>query len=159
MSTGSLGQGLSVGVGMALAARYLRKDFRIWVILGDGEIQEGQIWEAAMSAGHYKLRKLTAIVDYNKLQGDAPVRDTMGLEPLADKWKAFGWRVIEIDGHDFQQIRDALVNGAAVEEKPTVIIAHTIKGKGVSFMENMVSWHGSKPPSAEELETALSELR
>lgn len=155
---GSLGQGLSVGLGMALGARYQNRDIRVYVMMGDGESQEGQNWEAAMAGGHYKLRNLTAILDYNKLQGDASNAETMGLEPIADKWRAFGWNVIEIDGHDFNQILDAFEEAKKCPEKPTMIIAHTIKGKGVSFMENVVSWHGSKVPNAKELENALSEL-
>lgn len=159
ISTGSLGQGLSAGVGMALGARYLEKDFRVYVMIGDGESQEGQIWEAAMSAGHFKLSNLVAILDYNKLQGSSAVGETMNLEPIADKWSSFGWHVIEIDGHDFGQILEAFAQAKQCRSQPAFVIANTIKGKGVSFMENMVSWHGSKVPNKEELSKALQELR
>ena len=156
-STGSLGQGLSIGIGMALAARLDRRNYRVYVLLGDGELDEGQVWEAAMAAAHYKLDNLTAIVDYNKIQLDGPVNYIMSLEPLADKWRAFGWHVIEIDGHDVKQVLDALDAAEEVEGRPTVIIAHTVKGKGVSFMEHQVKYHG-KALTEEELERALREL-
>jgi len=159
ISTGSLGQGLSVGVGMALGIRYLKKNSRVYVILGDGESQEGQVWEAAMSAGNFKLNNLTAILDYNGLQGDAPVKETMNLEPLKDKWKSFNWKVIKIDGHNYASILNAFAEASEEKNRPTIIIARTIKGKGVSFMENVVSWHGSKVPNEEELKKALKELK
>lgn len=155
---GSLGQGLSIGVGMALGARYLRKNIRTYVLLGDGESQEGQVWEAIMSAGYFKLGNLTAILDYNKIQGDNWVKNTMDLEPVADKLAAFGWQVAEIDGHDFQQIIGALKKATTTNDKPTFVIAHTVKGKGVSFMENKPAWHGSNVPNKEELAKALQEL-
>jgi transketolase len=152
--SGSLGQGLSVANGMALAARIDKKEYHVYVLLGDGEVQEGQVWEAAMTAAHYKLGKLTAILDRNRLQIDGCTEDIMGLEPLADKWKSFGWEVIEVDGHDFGE----LINAMNMEsKKPKMIIAHTIKGKGVSFMEHNVDFHG-KAPSKEEAEKALREL-
>lgn len=157
VSAGSLGQGLSVGIGMAMAAKLDKKDYRTYVLLGDGECQEGQIWEAAMFAPKYKLDNLTAIVDLNGLQLDGFTRDIMNLEPVADKWRAFNWQVLEIDGHDIQQILDAFKNAGAVKGKPTVIIAHTVKGKGVSFMENNVDYHG-KAPNKEETEKAIKEL-
>ena len=159
MSTGSLGQGLSVGVGMALGTRYHKRDSRVYVMLGDGESAEGQVWEAAMSGAHYELGNLTAILDYNKLQAEASNAETMNLEPIVHKWNAFGWDVVEIDGHDFDQILDAFEHAEQVKDRPTKIIAHTTKGKGVSFMENVVAWHGSNVPNAEELEIALAGLR
>jgi len=156
MSTGSLGQGLSVAVGMALAGKLDKRDYRVFVILGDGEIQEGQIWEAANAASHYKLDNLIAILDRNKLQIDGPTEEIMHVEPLAMRWKAFGWDVIEIDGHDIEEILDTF-HEIKLNEKPTIIIAHTIKGKGVSFMEGTLSFHG-KPPSYEQYIRAMSEL-
>lgn len=157
MSTGSLGQGLSAANGMALAGKLDNKDFRVYVLLGDGEIQEGQVWEAAMSAAHYRLDNLTAFLDYNGLQIDGPVRDIMSVEPVAEKWLAFGWHVQEIDGHDFKQIIEAVNRAKEVNGKPCMIIAHTVKGKGISFMENKVDWHGVAP-KAEQLRQALEEL-
>lgn len=157
-STGSLGQGLSIGIGMALAARLDKKDYRVYVLLGDGELDEGQVWEAAMAASHYKIDNLTAIVDFNGLQLDGYTKDIMSLEPLDEKWKAFGWHVIEINGHDMTEILDALDAAVEIKHKPAVIIAHTIKGKGVSFMENQVQYHG-KALTEEQLEKALEELK
>ncbi len=157
MSAGSLGQGLSYGIGMALSGRLDRKDYRVYVFLGDGECDEGQVWEAAMFAPHHKMDNITAIVDHNDLQLDGRVCDIMGLEPLTDKWRAFNWNVLEINGHDMKQILQALKKAGEVKEKPTVIIAHTIKGKGVSFMEGNVDFHG-KAPSPQETEQALKEL-
>ncbi len=157
MSAGSLGQGLSYGIGMALAGRLDGKDYRVYVLIGDGECDEGQVWEAAMFAPHHKMDNMTAIVDHNDLQLDGRVCDIMGLEPLTDKWRAFNWNVLEINGHDMKQILQALKKAGAVKEKPTVIIAHTIKGKGVSFMEGNVDFHG-KAPSPQETEQALKEL-
>gem|GEM_PF-77205 len=156
-STGSLGEGLSVGIGMALAARLDGKDYRTYVLLGDGEIQEGQIWEAAMFASFRKVDNLCAIVDYNKLQLDGFVKEILDLEPLADKWRAFGWHVIELDGHDIPALQKAFAEAASTKGKPTVIIAHTVKGKGVSFMENNPKYHGVAP-TPEEVELALKEL-
>lgn len=157
MSAGSLGQGLSVGIGIALACRLDKRDYHVYVLLGDGECDEGQVWEAAMFAAHHNVDNLTAIVDYNAIQLDGRVCDIMGLEPLTDKWRAFNWHVLEIDGHNMKQILEALQKARGIRDKPTVIIAHTIKGKGVSFMENNVDFHG-KAPSAQELEIALKEL-
>jgi transketolase len=157
MSSGSLGQGLSFGIGIALAARIDSRDYRVYVILGDGECDEGQIWEAAMAAEHFKLDNLVAIVDHNKQQIDGWNYQIMNLEPLGEKWKSFGWEVIEIDGHDFESILTALEKAKSVKGKPAVIIAHTIKGKGVSFMENNLEFHGRAPTLA-EAEIALREL-
>jgi len=157
MSTGLLGQGLSVGVGMALGVRLDKKECRIYVLLGDGELQSGQIWEAAMAAGHYKLDNLTAIVDRNGLQIVGPTENTMSLEPLSSKWSDFGWNVLEIDGHNIKQIINALKLASTKKDKPTIIIANTIKGKGVSFMEGKAEWH-SKCVTEEEMRKALNEL-
>ena len=157
ISTGSLGQGLSVANGMALNAKIFDENYRTYVVLGDGEIQEGQIWEAAMTAAHYKLDNLCAFLDSNNLQIDGNVSEIMGVEPLDKKWEAFGWNVIKIDGHDFEQILSALDKAREYKGKPTMIIAKTIKGKGVSFMENVCGFHGVAP-TVEELEKALAEL-
>ena len=157
ISTGSLGQGLSVANGMALNAKMFNENYRTYVILGDGEIQEGQIWEAAMTAAHYKLDNLCAFLDSNNLQIDGNVSEIMGVEPLDKKWEAFGWNVIKIDGHDFEQILSALDKARECKDKPTMVIAKTIKGKGVSFMENVCGFHGVAP-TLEELERALAEL-
>jgi transketolase len=157
MSAGSLGQGLSFGIGVALAGRLDRRDYRVYVLLGDGECDEGQVWEASMAAAHYKLDNLTAIVDRNRLQNDRFTSEAMELEPLADKWRAFGWRVLEVDGHNFVQILDALEEAKATRGRPTVLIAHTVKGKGVSFMENNPEFHG-RAPTKEEFEQAMREL-
>jgi transketolase len=158
MTAGSLGHGLSAGVGMALSGILRKRDYHVWVIVGDGETQEGSVWEAAMSAAKWKLDNLTAIVDRNLLQNDACVVDVMPIEPLADKWRAFGWRVVEIDGHDMEQIVEALERAKIHKGLPTLILAHTVKGKGVSYMENVVEWHG-KAPCKEEAECALEEIR
>ena len=157
ISTGSLGQGLSVANGMALNAKIFDENYRTYVVLGDGEIQEGQIWEAAMTAAHYKLDNLCAFLDSNNLQIDGNVSEIMGVEPLDKKWEAFGWNVIKIDGHDFEEILSALDKAREYKGKPTMIIAKTIKGKGVSFMENVCGFHGVAP-TLEELERALAEL-
>lgn len=157
MSTGTLGQGLSVGVGMALGGKLDKKGFRVYVLLGDGEVQEGQVWEAAMSASKYRLDNLTAIIDYNRLQVDGFVDDVMPIEPLGLKWEAFGWHVLEINGHSIAEILAALSEAKNIKHKPTCIIAHTIKGKGVSFMENRPEWHG-KAPNEEQYRQALIEL-
>ena len=157
-ATGSLGQGLSVGVGLALAETLDKdNDYRVYCLLGDGEIQAGQIWEAAMSAGKFGLGKLTAIVDYNKVQLDGHVSSIMDLEPMTDKWAAFGWQVLEVDGHDLRAVLQAFDEGREATDRPTMIVANTVKGKGVSFMEDTYAWHG-KAPNAEELERALAEL-
>lgn len=158
ISGGSLGQGLSVGLGIALAARLDKKDYRTYVMLGDGEIEEGQIWEAAMAASHYKTDNLCAIIDQNGLQIDGFIHEVMSSYPIPDKWRGFGWHVIEINGHDYKSILSAYDEAEKVKNQPTVIVAKTIKGKGVSFMENQVDWHG-KAPSKEEAERALAELK
>jgi len=157
MSSGSLGQGLSFAIGVALAGRLNSQSYRVYVLLGDGECDEGQVWEGAMAAAHFKLDSLVAIVDNNGLQIDGWNRDVMNLEPLNKKWEAFGWHVIEVDGHDFTQLFNAFEQAKLVRGQPTVIIAHTVKGKGVSFMENNADFHG-KAPSAAEVEIALKEL-
>jgi transketolase len=157
MSSGSLGQGLSFAIGTALAGRLNAQSHRVYVLLGDGECDEGQVWEAAMAAAHFKVDNLTAIVDNNGLQIDGWNCDVMNLEPLNKKWEAFGWHVIEVDGHDFTQLIDAFQQAKQVKGQPTVIIAHTVKGKGVSFMENNAHFHGVAPNAA-EMETALKEL-
>jgi len=156
-STGSLGEGLSIGIGMALAAKLDQSPTRVYVVLGDGEIQEGQIWEAAMFAGDKAVDNLVAIVDYNRIQLDGFVNDIMPLEPLADKWRAFNWHAVELDGHDIPALQAAFAEAAATKNKPTVIIAHTVKGKGVSFMENNPKFHGVAP-TEEEMDKALMEL-
>jgi len=155
--TGSLGQGLSMANGIALAARLDGLSTRVYVLLGDGEVQEGQVWEAAMTAGHYKLDNVCAILDNNGLQIDGWVKDVKNVEPLAPKWEAFGWAVLEIDGHNFGEILSALDKAEEIKGKPTIIIAHTVKGKGVSFFENKAKYHGVAPTN-EELERALKEL-
>jgi transketolase len=157
-STGSLGQGFSVSIGVAIGLRQQEITARTYALLGDGELQEGEVWEAAMCAAHYQLNNLCAVIDYNKLQSDDYNANIMGLEPLAEKWRAFGWNVIEIDGHDYQAIRTAFADAAREATKPTVIIANTIKGKGVSYMEDAAPWHGSVKMSEEDTATALSEL-
>jgi transketolase len=157
ISTGSLGQGLSIANGMAMAARLSGKTNRIYVMMGDGETQEGQVWEAAMTAAHYRLDNVCALLDNNELQIDGRVADIMGIEPIGDKWRAFGWHVIEIDGHDFAQITQALDEAETVRGKPTIIWAHTVKGKGVSFMEHQVKYHGAAP-TPDELDAALKEI-
>ena len=157
ISTGSLGQGLSVACGMALAGKLDDLTYRVYVLLGDGEIAEGQVWEAAMAAAHYKLNNITAFLDCNGLQIDGPTDQVMSAEPIADKWRAFGWQVQEIDGHDMEQILTAVHHAQEEMERPSIIIAHTVKGKGVSFMENNVNWHGSAP-NREQMEQALLEL-
>lgn len=157
MSTGSLGQGLSVANGMALAAKLDNKDYRVYILLGDGELEEGQVWEAAMTAAHYKLDNVTAFVDFNGLQIDGPCREVMNVTPVAEKFRAFGWNVLEIDGHDYDQIFGAIDKAKATKGMPTVIVAKTVKGKGVSFMENQVGWHGTAP-NKEQCEKALQEI-
>jgi len=154
ISTGSLGQGLSAANGMALAAKLDKKDYRVYVLLGDGEIEEGQVWEAAMCAAHYNLDNLTAFVDNNGLQIDGPIDKVMSPGIIQDKFKAFGWNVIDIDGHDFSQIASAIEQANNTRGKPTVIVAKTIKGRGVPFMENEAGWHG-KAPSRQQASEAL----
>ena len=158
ISGGSLGQGLSVGLGIALAAKLDKKDYRTYVMLGDGEIEEGQVWEAAMAASHYKADNLCAIIDQNGLQIDGFIHEIMSSYPIPDKWRGFGWHVIEINGHDYKAISSAYDEAEKIKGRPTVIVAKTIKGKGVSFMENQVDWHG-KVPTKEEAERALAELK
>ncbi|MBA7467217.1 Apulose-4-phosphate transketolase subunit A [subsurface metagenome] len=157
MSAGALGQGLSFAIGVALAGRLNSQKYRVYVLLGDGECDEGQVWEGAMAAAHFKVDNLVAIVDNNGLQIDGWNRDVMNLDPFNQKWQTFGWHVIEVDGHDLAQLTGAFNQAKLVKGQPTVIIAHTIKGKGVSFMENNVDFHG-KAPTAAEVEIALKEL-
>ena len=157
MASGSLGQGISAAAGMALGAKLDNKDFRVYTLLGDGEIQEGQVWEAAMFAGFRKLDNLVVIVDNNGLQIDGPVDEVCSPYPIADKFKAFNFNVVEIDGHDFDQIRSAFNNAKETKGMPTCIILKTIKGKGVSFMENKADWHG-KAPNDEEYAIAMADL-
>jgi len=157
MSAGALGQGLSFAIGVALAGRLNLQDYRVYVLLGDGECDEGQVWEGAMAAAHFKVDNLVAIVDNNGQQIDGWNRDVMNLDPFPMKWQAFGWQVIEVDGHDLAQLIQAFDQAKLVKGQPTVIIAHTIKGKGVSFMENNPDFHG-KAPNAEEVKIALKEL-
>ncbi len=157
MSTGSLGQGLSAACGMALAARLDGRSHRVYAILGDGELEEGMVWEAAMFAAHHKLDQLTAFVDFNGLQIDGPVEEVLSPLPIPEKWEAFGWHVLVIDGHDIEAIYNAIQTAKEVKGKPTMIVARTVKGKGVCEMENAVGWHG-KAPSREECELFLKQL-
>ncbi len=157
MSTGSLGQGISAAVGMAMAGKLDKKDYRVYAIMGDGEIEEGQVWEAMMAGAKYKLDNLCAFVDVNGLQIDGPTSVVMPTEPLDEKFASFGWNVIKIDGHDFDQINEALELAEKCKDKPTLVLAKTVKGKGVSYMENSVSWHG-KAPNASEYEIAVKDL-
>ncbi|MGD0201979.1 MAG: transketolase [Bryobacteraceae bacterium] len=156
-SAGSLGEGLSIAMGMGLAARWDRRPTRVYCLLGDGEIQEGQIWEAAMFGAFHKIDNVLAIVDYNRIQLDGFIKDIMEIEPLLPKWRSFGWHAIEVDGHDIAALQRAFAEAAEVKGKPTVLIAHTIKGKGVSFMENNPKYHGVAP-TRDEMELALKEL-
>ena len=158
MSTGSLGQGISTAVGMALAGKVAKKDYRVYSILGDGEIAEGQVWEAFMSAAKYKLDNLCACIDVNGLQIDGRTCDVMPSEPLDKKLEAFGWHVIKVDGHNYDEISAAYAEAAATKGKPTMILAKTVKGKGVSFMEDQASWHGAAP-NAEQYEQAVAEIK
>lgn len=158
MTTGSLGQGLSAANGIALAGKLDNKDYRVYAILGDGEIEEGQVWEAAMTAAHYKLDNVTAFVDNNGLQIDGTNEEVMNVNPIDDKFKAFGWNVIKIDGHNIEEIKNAIDEAETVKGKPTVIVAKTVKGKGVSFMENQVGWHGTAP-KPEQRDQAIAELK
>lgn len=157
MTTGSLGQGLSAASGMALGGKLDKKDYRVYSLIGDGECQEGLIWEAAMFAAHYKLDNLTVFLDYNGLQIDGSNKDVMNIEPIDEKFKAFGWKVLKIDGHSTEEIIGAIGQAKETKGQPTIIIAKTIKGKGVSYMENQAGWHG-KAPSADEACKALEEL-
>ena len=156
-ASGSLGQGLSISLGMALAGRLDKKDYRVYCLLGDGESQEGNIWEAAMAAAHFKCDNLCAILDYNGFQIDGKISEIMDLEPLVDKWQVFGWYAIEIDGHNIKEILEAYEEAKTIKGKPSIIIAHTVKGKGVSFMEHVVDFHG-RAPTPEETIKALEEL-
>lgn len=158
MTAGSLGHGLSAGLGMALSGKLQQKDYHVFVIIGDGESQEGSIWEASMAAPNFKLDNLTAILDYNHLQNDYSVDDIMPIHPAVDKWRAFGWHVLDIDGHDMAQVVAALEEAKSHKGKPTMIVANTVKGKGVSYMENVCEWHG-RAPCQEEADQALEELR
>jgi transketolase len=158
MSTGSLGQGLSCGVGMAIASKRDNKESRVFVLMGDGENDEGQIWEAAMSAAKYKLDNLIGFVDKNNLQNDGSCNEIMPLGDLAAKWRAFGWEVVEVDGHNISEIMKALDRVRDVKDKPKCIIANTVKGKGVSFMENVFTWHGMAP-NTEQYEQAITEIQ
>lgn len=157
MSTGSLGQGISVAVGMALAGKCDDKSYRVYSLLGDGELEEGQVWEAAMCAAHYKLDNLTAFIDSNGLQIDGKCEDVMNPGPIDQKFKAFGWHVIEIDGHDLEAIQKAIDEAKNTKGQPTAVVCHTVKGKGVSFMENQAGWHGTAP-SKEQCEIAIKEI-
>lgn len=157
VSTGSLGHGLSIGVGMAVAAKRDKKNYKVYVLLSDGELNEGSVWEAAMFASHHSLDNLVAIVDYNKMQALGYTKDIINLEPLSQRWSSFGWGVREIDGHDYGQILGACESAPFSKGKPTVIIAHTVKGKGVSFMEDKLLWH-YRAPDDKEYEAALREL-
>ena len=158
ISTGALGQGISVALGIALAARMDGDDFHVYCLIGDGESQEGQVWEAAEVAAHYKVDNLTVILDYNGVQLMGPVSEVLEVAPVADKWRSFGWAVVEIDGHDMRQIIDALESAKETKGKPCIVVAHTVKGKGVSYMEGKSAWHG-KPPDEEQLAQALADLQ
>lgn len=157
MSTGSLGQGISAAVGMALAGKIDKKDYRVYSILGDGELEEGEVWEAAMSAAHYKLDNLTAFIDFNGLQIDGDITKVMNPSPIDKKFEAFGWNVLTIDGHNYEEIIDAIEKAKNYKGKPTMIVCKTVKGKGVSFMENEAAWHGNAP-NKEQCEQALAEI-
>ena len=157
VASGSLGQGLSVALGMSLAAKMDKKSYRVYCLMGDGETQEGNVWEAAMACAHYKCDNLCAMIDYNGFQIDGCIKEIMNLEPLADKWRSFGWHAIEINGHNIREILSAYEEAKTIKGKPAIIIARTIKGKGVSFMENVLDFHG-RAPTKEEAEKALKEL-
>lgn len=156
-STGSLGQGFSMAVGMALAGKMDARPYRVYALLGDGELEEGIVWEAAMAAAHYKLDNLVAVIDNNNLQIDGPISEVLSPLPIGGKFEAFGWQVIEIDGHDYEQILASFRSARSVKDKPVAIVAHTIKGRGVSFCEGKVDWHG-KAPDREQVKKALAEL-
>lgn len=157
MSTGSLGQGISAAVGMALAGKTDNKDYRVYAILGDGELEEGQVWEAAMAGAHYNLDNLTIFIDFNGLQIDGDITKVMNPSPIDKKFEAFGWNVLTIDGHNYDEILDAIQKAKNHKGQPTAVLCNTVKGKGVSFMENEASWHGT-PPSKEQCEIAIKEL-
>ena len=157
MTSGLLGHGVAVGAGLALAARLNKKNYRTYVLLGDGESQGGIIWEGAAVAAKYRLANLTCILDYNDVQLDGPVHEVMPMEPLAERWRSFGWKVLEVNGHDVRQVADALLLAYQVHDRPTIVIARTTKGRGVSFMENNSFWHGNVP-NADQMEQALAEL-
>lgn len=157
MTTGSLGQGLAAANGMALAGKLDNKNYRVYALIGDGECQEGLIWEAAMLSAHYKLDNITVFLDHNGLQIDGPNKEIMNIEPIDEKFKSFGWNVLAIDGHSIEEVLESIEKAKATKDKPTIIIAKTSKGKGVSFMENQVGWHG-KAPSKEEAQKAIEEL-
>jgi transketolase len=157
MTTGSLGQGISSALGMSIAGTLLKKDFRVFVMIGDGEFQEGQVWEAILYAGAHRLKNLICIMDHNKLQLASTIEEGLPIDPVAPKWEAFGWKVFEIDGHDMAQVIGGITEAVEYAEGPVAVISHTLKGKGVSFMEQVVKWHSS-PPSREEMFKALSEL-
>ena len=157
MSTGSLGQGVSAAVGMALAGKIDENNYRVYTLLGDGELEEGQVWEAAMCAAHYKLNNLTAFIDFNGLQIDGDITKVMNNCTIDKKFEAFGWNVLVIDGHNYEEIIDAIEKAKECKDKPTAVVCNTVKGKGVSFMENQAAWHGTAP-SKEQCETALKEL-
>jgi transketolase len=157
MTVGSLGQGFSAGLGMALSGKLRKKGYHVWVIIGDGEMQEGAVWEAAMAGAKWKLDNLTTILDLNGLQNDDFVDDIMPIYPVPDKWRAFNWHVIEIDGHNMEEVVSALETAKTIKGKPTIIVAHTVKGKGVSFMENVAAWHG-QAPSVEQMDQAIAEI-
>lgn len=150
-STGALGHGLSIGVGMALAARIQKRDSRVFIVMGDGEINEGSVWEAAMSAHKHKLSNLTAMVDYNKIQSAGPTRDILDLEPLVDKWRAFGFATVEVDGHDVDALRGVLKRTPVEHDRPTAIICHTVKGKGIPFAEHDPTWHHKAKVASETI--------
>ena len=158
MSSGSLGLGISSACGMALSAKYKNQNYRVYAAIGDGESEEGQVWEAAMFAAHYKLDNLCAILDFNGLQIDGPIAEVIGPAPFDTKFRAFGWNVIEINAHDFDEIEAAFAQAEQCKGKPTVIIAHSVKGKGVSYMENNCSWHGAAPKT-DKYEIAIAELK
>jgi transketolase len=157
MNSGSLGMGLSFALGCALAARLDHKDYLVYALLGDGECEEGEVWEAAMAASYHKATNLIAFVDRNRIQNDRPTDEVMGLEPLDQRWRSFGWRVLETDGHDFDALLSTIDKARQRRTRPTVVIAHTVKGKGVSFMENTATFHG-RAPTADEMEKAMQEL-
>jgi transketolase len=157
MNSGSLGMGLSFALGCALAARLDHKDYLVYALLGDGECDEGEVWEAAMAASYHKATNLIAFIDRNRIQNDRPTDEVMGLEPLGQRWRSFGWRVLEADGHDFNSLLPTIDKARQRRTRPTVIIAHTVKGKGVSFMENTATFHG-RAPTEEEMEKAMQEL-
>ncbi len=157
MTVGSLGQGICAGVGMALSARLQKRDYHVWVVVGDGEMQEGSVWEAAMAGNKWKLDNMTVIVDNNGLQNDTFTNDVMPMEPVAEKWRAFGWHVLEIDGNRMAEVVEALECALTIKGKPVAIVAKTVKGKGVSFMENQPAWHG-KAPNPEQFEQAMREV-